>query len=161
MPRASKKVISDKTIKDLSTTLTTLISSLKTSDYISQFFDTFLTKEEKLMVSKRLMLYILLEKGLSTTKITKILTISPQTVLTHRKNWDKSGELYKEIMRIMNGKKKEEDGGVWQKINDALYPLDLILDARSNMQARAKLYDVAFDTRRPRSTKNKDKQTGK
>lgn len=144
MPRASKKVISEKTIRDLSITLTTLISSLKTSDYISQFLETFLTQEEKIMISKRLMLYILLEKGLSTTQITKILTISPQTVLTHKKNWDRSGELYKAIMRIMNGKKKEGEN-VWKKINDALYPLDLILESRNNMQARAKLYQADFD----------------
>ena len=146
MPRASKRRVNKKLIKELSEQLADLIASLKSHEYISNFLDTFLTDEEKIMISKRLMLYILLEKGLSTTQITNTLNISPQTVSTHRKNWAKSRNPYRIIMRKMGERNKTS--GVWKKINDALYPLDLIIDARSNMKARAKLYQGDF--RQPR-----------
>lgn len=146
MPRASKRTISQTLIKKLSGELTDLISSLKSPEYISEFLDTFLTNEERIMVSKRLMLYILLEKSLTTTQITSILTISRQTVLTHKKNWTKSGNLYRVIMKKMI--ERRQTTKFWEKLEDVLYPLDLIIDSRSNMQARAKLYQGDF--KRPR-----------
>lgn len=138
MPRASKKPISPKVIHEISQKVTDLISALKTQEYISNFLETFFTDEEKVMISKRLMLYILIEKGLATNQITEILGVSRQTVLTHKKNWLKSASLYKTIINKMGNKRGKHS--VWTKISDALYPLELVMESRSNMQARAKLY---------------------
>ena len=148
MPRASKRTISKKLIKELSDNLTDLISAMKNPEYISVFLNTFLTDEERIMVSKRLMLYMFFEKGLTTTQITGILAVSRQTVITHRKNWIKGDKTYHLIMEKMTRRQKKGEG-VWKKINDALYPLDLILESRNNMQARAKLYQG--DIERPRN----------
>ena len=59
MPRVSKRKVSKKLAVELENQFVDLISLLKSPKYIRSFFQQFLTKEEKLMVIKRLMLHIL------------------------------------------------------------------------------------------------------
>ena len=61
MPRASKRSV-DKNLRiELQDNFAYLISSLHKSSDIQQFFETFLTDEEKTMLTKRLMLHLMLE----------------------------------------------------------------------------------------------------
>lgn len=120
-----------------------LISSLSSPRDIQQFFETFLTDEEKTMLTKRLMLHLMLENGYSIVDIAVVLGLSRETVRVHHALWRNGGEVYKSIIaRIAKRQKTKE---FWESVEKALRPLEYMLQAKSNMRSRAKLLRGDFD----------------
>ena len=60
MPRASRRPIKENVDEELRENFSSLISSLSDSGEIRKFFEDFLTHEEQVMLSKRLMLHLML-----------------------------------------------------------------------------------------------------
>lgn len=89
------------------------------------------------MLSKRLMLHLMLENGYKSFEIEKVLGISGETVRVHNNIWSKGGETYKKIIRRMA--KREKTKIFRRGIEKILKPIDLALNVRTNMKARAKL----------------------
>lgn len=138
MPRASKRQLSKDIIVEIDNEFVNLISSLRTSQEIQEFLNNFLTKEEKTMLSKRLMLHLMLEKRYRTNNIENILKISRDTVSKHKGSWIVGGITYKKVLRKLIGKANTRK--IIKKIDSKLNYLDLAIKSRSNMQARAKMY---------------------
>lgn len=143
MPRVSKNQLS----KELSTTIqkqfVSFISILDSQSEIGDFLNSFLTKEEKMMLSKRLMLYILIHKGMSPTKISTTLKMSRVSENYHRQKWNTTSESYKKI--IIKLSKRQKSLEFWKNLDDLLYPVELMLRSGNDMRARAKLYQGDFD----------------
>lgn len=140
MSRASRKPVNKDLGQELQENFTSLISSLNSSSNIEGFFKDFLTREEKIMLGKRLMLHLMLERGYKNSEIRSVLGISKETVRIHKLLWANGGEVYREIVRVMVSKNKNKE--FWKKIDEAvgsiLKPVELLVKSRNDMRARAK-----------------------
>lgn len=143
MPRASKRYLSKNINEDLKDNLSFLISSLNTPSDIEEFFNDFLSDEEKTMLSKRLMLHMMLERGYRQSDIKAVLGMSRETIRVHQHVWNKGGNAYKNMMRKIA--KREKSKTFWKKVESILKPVELALQSKTNMKARAKLLNREYD----------------
>lgn len=137
MPRISRSRLQQKSLEEITEHFSYLISSLTKSDEIENFFSGFLTKEEKIMLAKRLVLFMMLKKAYSPQEIQATLHLSYETVRTYRDHLDlKSSAFHKTIDRLI---KREKTNEFFKKVDQLLKPLELALQAKRNMRLRAKL----------------------
>ncbi len=98
--------------------LTTTISHLNNLSDIEEFLHDFLSPVEKIMLSKRLAIAVLLAKGYSYLSIKNILRVTPSTIATVSLSLKYSGKGYKKMVeKILSDEKKDN---FWQKIEDVL-----------------------------------------
>ena len=128
--------------KELEEQLLVIISSLTNKQQTNSFLDEFLTKEEKLMLGKRLILYMLLYKGWSKTDIHTILLMSYETIRWYSQVLDSKPEFFKEMIKKLS--MKQEGSSLLEKLEKILEPIGLAMQARSSMKARAKLASGDF-----------------
>lgn len=84
MPRASKNnIIGEKHAEKLEKDLYSLVSSMDSAS-LNAFMKDFLSDEERVMLSKRLEVYIMLHSELDVQTISTALSVSRETVRTHR-----------------------------------------------------------------------------
>ena len=94
------------------------ISRLTISEDIEDFLEDFLSPVEKIMLSKRLSIAILLAKGYTYPLIARVLRVTPSTISTVSLRLKYSGKGYKKaVERILNQEKKDN---FWQRIEDVL-----------------------------------------
>ncbi len=86
MPRVSRVPIAKDVYKDLNDSFVNLIYSFKDKNEIKKFLDDFLTKEEKLMLEKRLVLAWMIQEGYSWPEIKQYLRVS-FTTINLMKHW--------------------------------------------------------------------------
>ncbi|MBI4098178.1 MAG: hypothetical protein HY426_04025 [Candidatus Levybacteria bacterium] len=147
MSRASRKPVDKDLDQELQENFISLISSLNSSTNIEGFFNDFLTREEKIMLGKRLMLHLMLERGYKNSEIRSVLGISKETVRIHKLLWANGGAVYKEMIMLIVKKNKNKQ--FWKKIDGAIEsmikPVELIVKSRNDMRARAKLASGDWD----------------
>lgn len=143
MPRASRKEVNRSLQIEMQDNFALLISSLSSSRDIQQFFQTFLTDEEKTMLTKRLMLHLMLENYYDPAEISTVLGFSRETVYKHKIIWITGGDVYKTVIKKIAGKTKTKD--FWKKVEKFLRPLELALISKSNMRARAKFMSGDYE----------------
>lgn len=115
-----------------------LIASLNNSQEIENFLEGFLTNEEKVMLSKRLVLMMMLKRGYQPHEIESILAMSYESVRTYKNLLaTRNKQFQKTIERLV---KREEAKEFWEKVDKILKPIDLVLRSGTDMRARAKLY---------------------
>lgn len=136
MPRASKVLINETLRGDLEDSFSDLVSSMQKSSDIKAFFGDFLTREEKVMLFKRLVLHLMFEKGYSNSEIQSTLGLRYETIRVHKNNWERGGEKYKLVLRKLAT--KQETKLLFGKIEKVVDKLHLALKSRSDMRARAK-----------------------
>ena len=85
MPHVSKKKMGERISKQIGSEFIIFINNLSSKDR-SKLFNDFFTKTEKIMLSKRLGLLVMLLRGNSTSEIQKFLKITPQTINRFRKS---------------------------------------------------------------------------
>jgi uncharacterized protein YerC len=137
MPRVSKIRLEHKQLEEMNTHLSYLISSLNNSREIENFLEGFLTKEEKTMLTKRLVLFMLVRKGYSPSAIQAALHVSYETVRTYNNQLALKNKSFNEMVDKLI--KREQTRELFTKIDNILKPLSLALDAKRNMKSRAKL----------------------
>lgn len=140
MPRASRIPVNKNVEGEIKDNFSTLISSLSNSSEISEFFNDFLTREEQIMLSKRLMLHLMLERGYKGSHIQSVLNINKDTIRIHSAVWQRGGNVYRQVLSKIA--KKAEVKEIWKKIDEALEsilkPAGLFIKSRNDMKARAK-----------------------
>ena len=142
MGRVSRRKINKDLEKELEEQLSFIISSLTNKEEINVFLNEFLTKEEKLMLGKRLILYMLLYRGLTNTQINNIISVSHETTRWYREVFGRKPEIFKKkVERLISREKSKE---LWKKIEMILEPISLALEAKTNMKARATLASGDF-----------------
>lgn len=87
MPHISDKKLNKNIAKQIDNQLLNILSSTKTED-LKFIMEYLLTPTERLMLAKRLAIFILLKDGLSGYKISKLLKISKTTVSKFAGNID-------------------------------------------------------------------------
>ena len=138
MPRASRKTISKDLNNELNQNFSFLVSSLRDPKEIDTFLKDFLTKEEKKMIPKRLMLHLMLFNNIDDSKISAHLGVSYETIRTHRNSWDSFSNEYKEIVSKISRRKNTKD--LLRKLDKKMEKLDSFMKAKSNMRVRSKVY---------------------
>ncbi len=142
MPRVSRRPVDKKLDQELKENFTSLISNLKASTDVEGFFANFLSKEEKIMLGKRLVLHLMLENDYKTTQIESLLRMSRETVRIHRLIWQNGDMVYRGVLRKIVKQQKTTD--FFKKLDFLLKPLGLAMRARNDMRARAKLASGDF-----------------
>ena len=142
MGRVSKKNINQKFQIELEEQLSFIIQSLTGKTEISSFLNEFLTTEEKIMLGKRLVLYMMLYKNFTSSQIHAALSMSYETIRWYKEVFGNKSEVFRNtIERLIKREKSKE---FWLKIEKILEPFALALEAKSNMKARAKLASGDF-----------------
>ncbi len=137
MPRVSKRKPNKKAEEELVYNFIQIISKINNEKVARNFLNDLFTKEEKIMLSKRLMLFALLRKNYSPSTINSILSISYETIRIHSNQLPfKSSDFIKVLDVIIKTKDMEE---FWKKVDRLLKPIDLFLQSKTNMKARSKL----------------------
>ena len=142
MSRVSKKPISKELENELEEQLSFIISSLSDKNQINTFLTEFLTVEEKKMLGKRLVLYMLLYREFSNSDINNFLSMSYETIRWYKEIYQNKSEVFKKTVNKLIDRAKRKE--FWQKIDRALEPLDLALRAKTDMKARARFASGDF-----------------
>ena len=137
MPRVSHAPLNGKLLREIEDHFSYLISSLTNSNDIEDFFGEFFTKEEKVMLAKRLVLFMMLKNNYSPRIIQTAIHISYETVRSHANQIDNKNQKFHVVIEKLIAREKTKE--FFQKINDLLKPIDLALRAKTDMKARAKL----------------------
>lgn len=106
MTRVSRFKLSSEQINQLSQKLIFAISSLRNKEALFLFFDDLLTRTEKIMLGKRLLVAILLEKGYSYGDISSVVKVSQATISGVSERLQRSGKGFR--LAIANLDKKEK-----------------------------------------------------
>lgn len=118
MTQISKYPIHKSVEKRMFEIFTTTISNLKNSDDIEEFLHDFLSPVEKIMLSKRLAIAVLLAKNYSYPSIKNILRVTSTTIASVSLSLKYSGNGYKKMVeKILSDEKRDN---FWQKIEDVL-----------------------------------------
>lgn len=137
MGRVSKRTINTHLQQEVENQLSTFLASVNNKQEVAAFLREFLTPEEKIMLGKRLILFMMLHKNLTSAQIYSSLHFSYETVRWYRELFQTKSELFrKHIQRLITRERNKE---LWKKIEKAFEPLDLAFRARHDMKARAKL----------------------
>ncbi len=136
MPRASKFKFNEKEFQKINSHLLYVISSLNNGGDVESFLDAFLSKEEKIMLAKRLMLFMLLKRNYSVSVISNALHISPETVRIHRNQLSAKNQYFQKLLDKLIT--REETNEFFEKIDNMLKPLELALKSKTDMKSRGK-----------------------
>jgi uncharacterized protein YerC len=138
MTRVSRHKLKENQLQEITDHFIHLVSTLKNSKEIENFLSEFLTKEEKLMLAKRLVLQMMIQKGYTTPAIQESLHVSYETVRNYTNQLEMRNNLFKKtVVRLVKRQKARE---FWNKIDKFLKPAGLALQSKTNMKARAKIY---------------------
>lgn len=138
MTRVSRLKLTKNRLEEIREYFSFLIASLNNSSEIENFLDGFLTNEEKIMLSKRLVLMMMIKRGYPPSAIQSILNMSYESVRTYTILLSTRNNMFqKTIERLIKRQKTRE---FLQKIDKLLKPLDLVLRSGTDMRGRAKIY---------------------
>jgi uncharacterized protein YerC len=136
MTRVSRYKLHQEDLDEIVEYFTYLINTLREKKEIESFLTQFLTKEEKIMLAKRLVLFMMIKKGYSVEIIKASLHISYETIRTYTYQFSsKDQQFYKIIDRLLQ---REKSKVFWKKIDKLFKPLELTLNSKTSMKARAK-----------------------
>jgi Trp operon repressor len=143
MPRVSRRKLPEKDILEFYHTLSSFLTSLHSQEATDQFLTGLLTAEEKIMLSKRLIIFILLSMHIETKTIQETLHVSYETIRTYKSQFIHKNEIFKKEIRTLA--KREELKKFMTKLDKILAPIDLALQVKRSAKARAKLINQDYD----------------
>ena len=100
MPKVSKNLLPAETRKEIMDALIRTLTKIDNDRLLARFLDDLLTTTEKLMLGKRLMVAVLLQKGYSYGAVCRVLKMSKTTVHIIQRDLFRSGEGYKKIFDL-------------------------------------------------------------
>ena len=136
MPRTSKFKLDKNKLNEINSHLTHMVSSLTNKAETESFLENFFTKEEKVMLAKRLVLFMMLKKKYSPSIIKDALHLSYETVRIYQNQFESKNDIFQKTIEKLI--KRQESQELFKKINKILKPIDLAIRSRNDMRARAK-----------------------
>ncbi len=136
MGRVSKKTIDKDLQNELEEQLSFIVSCLTDKKEIIVFLQEFLTREEKIMLGKRLVLYMLLFRGALSKDIHESLLVSYETIRSYKQHAEVKPVTFQKIIRRLASNEKNKH--LLKKIEKLMAPLELFMHAKSDMKARSK-----------------------
>jgi TrpR-related protein YerC/YecD len=104
MPKISKNKLDKAAHEFISNNLIDTLTELDDKKEIASFMDSLFTQTERLMLAKRLAIAALLERGLSYTKISKLLKVSSVTIGFVRNSIMKNNNPYTSLVKRIASK---------------------------------------------------------
>lgn len=118
MTQVSKYPISKAVEKRIFEIFFSTIVNLRSSEDVASFLEDFLTPTEKMMLTKRLAVAVMLAKGYDYRAIRKTLRVSFQMIASVNLWFKYKGKGYQKVIeRILREEKADE---FWQKIDNVL-----------------------------------------
>jgi uncharacterized protein YerC len=137
MPRISRSHLSKNQLNDVNQHFLYLISSLANTKDVEAFLEEFLTTEEKVMLAKRLVLFMMLAKEYPEDSIKNILHFSHETIRTYKNNFVfKSASFHANIQKLI---KKERSKQFFKKLEKILDLLATLSASKTSIKARRKI----------------------
>lgn len=135
MTRVSKNRLNEKVFNKIIDTFWELITLLEGKNEVESFFLVFLSKAEKVMLAKRLVIAIMLTADLDWLQISRTLKVSSGTI--RDVNYKLGDKKFRKLVENFTERFKEKRKGIgW---------LEVILGAKTNMQYRSRLLSGDFD----------------
>lgn len=100
MVRISKNPLSRETQREVMQAFIQTLARINDDSILKRFLDDLLTPTEKIMLAKRLMAAVLLQRGYSYGAVCSVLKMSKGTVNTIQRELIKSGEGYRRIFDL-------------------------------------------------------------
>lgn len=100
MPKVSQNPLSPETKREIASALIRTLARIDDETLLSRFLDDLLSPTEKVMLGKRLMVAVLLQKGYSYGAVCRVLKMSKTTVHLVQRELVKSGEGYHRIFDL-------------------------------------------------------------
>lgn len=100
MPKVSQNPLPPERKKEIMDALVRTLAKISNDLLLKRFLDDLLTPTEKLMLGKRLMVAVLLQRGYSYGAVCRALKMSKTTVHLIQRELLKSGEGYKKIFDL-------------------------------------------------------------
>lgn len=136
MTRISKFRLHDNQLEEITKHFSYLISSLNKSTEIENFLNNSLTREEKIMLTKRLVLFMMIKRNYPPHVIQSALHVSYETVRTYTDKLPAKNSLFHSIIGKLI--KREQSKELWEKVDKLLKPIELFLRSQTDMKARAR-----------------------
>lgn len=121
MPRSSTAQLSQETITELENQFYNFLDSLS-YDEKKQFFNEFLTNEEKMMMYKRLGLYWCLLEGYPLAKIQQMIGVTHDTTRVYNKKKNTLSPEFKSLIKRIEGSKQTEEQAPQQEETQSMEP---------------------------------------
>ncbi len=115
MPHLSKKKVKRKVYLKIQEEFISFLSNKRNFDETKRIYESIFTYTERLMLSKRLSIIVMLEVGRSSYVIEKTLKVSPSTVARILQN--KENGLYNGILMAYT---KREEASFWKNVEQIL-----------------------------------------
>lgn len=143
MTRVSKRQLPSSELARLGDLLNSCIIRLNTKQKSELFLSDFLTNEEKIMLAKRLVIFIMLSQKYDTKVIQSALKVSYETIRIYKMQLKSKSKEFTETIDSLT--KQENTKELLKAVNKILHPLELALQSKTNTKARAKLYNPDID----------------
>lgn len=118
MAQISRRPVKKDVEKRVYKTFTSVLSRIKDHQLIEEFLNDFLSPVEKIMLSKRLSIALLLGKGYTYQQIAEILHVTPPTIAKVGQRLKYTGQGYKKIVNKLIS--DEKSGQMFEKLEDFL-----------------------------------------
>ncbi len=136
MTRVSRAHLHQQQLAEIRDHFSHLVSSLTNTKEVENFLDEFLTKEERLMLAKRLVLLMMIKRGYPPHIIQQALHVSYESVRTYSNQLPMKNDMFQKTIGMLIKKEKAKE--FWTKVDKILKPIDLALRAKTDIKARAK-----------------------
>lgn len=97
MPKVSQNPLSSEMRQEITGALIRTLAKIDDDNLLRRFLDDLLTPTEKLMLAKRLMVAVLLQRGYSYGAVCQALKMSKTTVHLIQRDLVKSGDGYRKV----------------------------------------------------------------
>src|SRR3989344_2165753 len=97
MPKVSQNPLSSEMRQEITSAFIRTLTKIDDDHLLKRFLDDLLTPTEKLMLAKRLMVAVLLQRGYSYGAVCRVLKMSKTTVHLIQRDLVKSGDGYRKV----------------------------------------------------------------
>jgi len=108
MPHQSRYRLTADQIDQLSQRLVAAVSLIRERNHLAQFFNDLLTATEQVMLGKRLLIALFLEKGRSYAEISRVLSVGEQTIAAVSERLERDGRGFRLVLQKLEKEDKFE-----------------------------------------------------
>lgn len=109
MSKLSQRSRSPRVIEHLSAQIVDAALALRSREDFALFFDDLLTRTEKAMLGKRILIAVFLEKGFSYVEIEQALKVSQATISAVSERLERDGRGLRTVIRALERRKRIEE----------------------------------------------------
>ncbi|MBI2054491.1 MAG: helix-turn-helix domain-containing protein [Candidatus Sungbacteria bacterium] len=118
MTRISRYPLTSRQIEELSQRIIDTVTLMRSKEELALFFNDLLTRTEKIMLGKRLLIAFFLQRGYSYAEISRWLKVSQTTISSIKENLERDGRGFRVAMKKLEKEIKIER--IFERIKQGL-----------------------------------------